>query len=183
MFIQCEETPNPLTLKFLPGEILLDQGTLEFKSADEATALPFVAKLFEIKGITGVLVGNDFLSVTKTQDQEWDIIKPLILARLMDHLTSGAKILQSQELYEIEVSPEDAKIVAEIRELLDTRVRPAVAMDGGDISFAGFEDGIVYVRLKGACSGCPSSSATLKGGIESMLRYYVPEVIAVQEIN
>ncbi len=182
MFIQCEETPNPLTLKFLPGEVLLDQGTLEFKSAEDACQSPWAASLFQIKGIQGVFIGYDFISVTKTADQEWSILKPLILGRLMENLTSHTPIVQNQETLEIETSEEDAKIVAEIRELLDTRVRPAVAMDGGDISFAGFEDGIVYVRLKGACSGCPSSTVTLKSGIESMLRHYVPEVVSVQEV-
>jgi len=182
MFIQCEETPNPLTLKFLPGEVLLDQGTMEFKSVEDAKTSPLVAKIFEIQGVASVLIGYDFLSVTKTIDEEWYVLKPLILGRLMEHLTSKAAILQNAGTEVMPVSAEDAKIVEQIRELLDTRIRPAVAMDGGDIVFAGFEDGIVYVRLRGACSGCPSSSITLKSGIESMLRHYVPEVVAVEEV-
>lgn len=183
MFIQTEDTPNPQTLKFLPGKVVLEQGTANFASAEAAKTSPLAQRLFDIDGIIGVYFGADFITVTKLNDQQWASLKTLVLAAIMDHYTSGQPILiAAEETNEnsAESTEEDSEIVAQIKELLDQRVRPAVAQDGGDIIFRDFEDGIVYLEMLGACAGCPSSTATLKMGVENMLRHYIPEVVEVR---
>jgi Fe-S cluster biogenesis protein NfuA len=189
VFIQTEQTPNPLTLKFLPGREVTGQGTREFKNADEAEASPLARALFEIDGVVRVLFGPDFVTVSKHPGQEdWRYLKAPILAAIMDHFTSGAPLYEAGDgasaghddaAYE----GETAQIVAEIKDLLDTRIRPAVAQDGGDILFNRFdpETGTVFLHMKGACSGCPSSTATLKAGVENLLKHYVPEVTGVEQ--
>lgn len=182
MFIQTEVTPNPQTLKFIPGKPVLEEGTADFRAAGEASASPLAKRLFDIDGVTGVFLGSDFISVTKT-DAEWQHLKPMILGAIMEHYMSGAATVEGEEANDGEegsYDPEDAEVVATIKELLETRVRPAVAQDGGDITFAGFRDGIVYLHMRGACSGCPSSTATLRHGIENLLRHFCPEVEEVQ---
>jgi Fe-S cluster biogenesis protein NfuA len=182
MFIQTETTPNPNTLKFLPGRDVMGRGTADFVDADAAHRSPLASRLFAIDEVTGVFLGADFVSVSKSDSGEWAVLKPQVLAAIMDHYTSGAVMLTEQTTAEGE-DGEDSEVVAQIKELLDTRVRPAVANDGGDIIFRAFEDGIVYLHMQGSCSGCPSSTATLKHGIENMLRYYVPEVRAVEAVD
>jgi Fe-S cluster biogenesis protein NfuA len=180
MFIQTEQTPNPATLKFLPGRIVMESGTANFTSAEEAQRSPLASRIFGVDGVTGVFLGSDFVTVTKDTDQEWHILKPAILGVIMEHFTSGRPVIEAGSDAAAEGEAEDDEVVAQIKELIETRVRPAVAQDGGDIIFRGFEDGIVYLHMQGACSGCPSSTATLKAGIENMLRHYVPEVIEVR---
>ena len=183
MFIQTEETPNPATLKFLPGRSVMESGTAEFKSEEDATARsPLAAALFEVDGVTTVFLAGDFISVSKRDDKEWFLMKPAVLGAIMEHFVAGKPVLIDgvAAADEAEVAPEDEEVVAQIKELLDTRVRPAVAMDGGDIVFHGFEDGVVTLTMQGACAGCPSSTATLKMGIENMLRHYIPEVREVR---
>jgi Fe-S cluster biogenesis protein NfuA len=178
MFIQTEDTPNPATLKFIPGQIVMPTGTADFRTVDTAGHSPLARALFGVGGVDGVFLGSDFISVTKAADAEWFSVKPAVLAAIMDHFTSG---LPAVEATEAVVSGEaDSEIVVQIKEILETRVRPAVAQDGGDIVFHDFEDGIVYLEMHGSCSGCPSSTATLKAGIENMLRYYIPEVREVR---
>jgi Fe-S cluster biogenesis protein NfuA len=189
MFIQTEATPNPQTLKFIPGSVLSDQGVVDFPSPETAMRSPLALRLFAIEGVKGVMIGADFVTVTKDAALEWDILKPSLLAALMEHLVAKRPILSANtdqtplESEPVDHKPEDEGIVKDIQALLDTKIRPAVAMDGGDITFAKYEDGVVYLRMKGSCSGCPSSTATLKSGIENMLRYYVPEVQEVRNIN
>tara|TARA_R110001583_G_scaffold96819_3_gene241420 strand:- start:135135 stop:135707 length:573 start_codon:yes stop_codon:yes gene_type:complete len=186
MFIQTEPTPNPATLKFLPGEEVMGRhGTANFTSNDEHVKSPLARKLFEVDGITGVFLGGDFITITKEDSREWQTLKPQILGGIMEHYTSGQPVLdQGSDATKATSSAAegDDELVTQIKELLDTRVRPAVAQDGGDIVFHKFEDGVVYLEMHGACSGCPSSTATLKMGIENMLRYYVPEVQAVEPV-
>ena len=185
MFIQTEATPNPEVLKFLPGRQLRPGASREFTTAAEAAASPLARALFALEGVTRVYFGDDFLTVTKDPDREWAHLKAPILAEIMDHFTSGAalvegdEVLADEEVYE----GETAQIVAEIKELIDTRIRPAVAQDGGDILFSRFEaaTGVVWLNMRGACSGCPSSAATLKSGVENLLRHYVPEVTRVEQ--
>jgi len=185
MFIQTENTPNPAVLKFLPGRELVKSGVREFRDAGEAAASPLAKALFDQDGVTRVFFGADFLTVTKDDDHEWSYMKAPILAAIMDHFTSDAPLLADAEAAEDEpvYEGETAQIVAEIKDLLDSRIRPAVAQDGGDILFSHFEPdtGVVYLHMRGACSGCPSSSATLKAGVENMLRHYVPEVTRVEQ--
>lgn len=182
MFIQTEETPNPATLKFLPGRMLMAEGTADFKSPEEASKSPLAQKLFEIDGVKGIFFGADFITVSKEGPVDWVVLKPSILGAIMEHfLTHQPLFYEKGPLYTFQ--EEDDPIAAQIREILDTRVRPAVAMDGGDIVFDHFAEGIVYVRMQGSCSGCPSSSSTLKSGIENMLRHYVPEVLEVRAIE
>ena len=186
MFIQTEQTPNPQTLKFLPGKVVMDEGTAFYQTTEEASDSPFAKRLFSLDGVEGVFFGSDFITITKSQSTEWEIMKPLILGSIMDHYNSGdATILkmQTKENKSLEKNDNDTDIVKQIKELLDTRVRPAVAMDGGDIIYDSFKDGIVYLHMQGACSGCPSSTATLKMGIENMLKHYVPEVQEVRPID
>ena len=184
MFIQTETTPNPATLKFLPGQAVLDRGTADFTEAEAAAVSPLAARVFAVNGVTGVFLGSDFVTVTKTDAAQWDHIKPAILGAIMEHYQSGAPVMQGSVdvTGHAEHSGEDAAIVTQIKELLDTRVRPAVAQDGGDITFYGFERGVVYLHMQGACAGCPSSTMTLKMGIENLLRHYIPEVTEVRPI-
>jgi len=182
VFIQTEETPNPATLKFLPGRIVMPEGTLEILSPEEAGVSPLAMKLFEVSGVKGVFFGADFLTVTKDESAEWAVLKPGILGALLEHFVTHQPLFYGEQAKRTS-DDEDDPIVAQIKELLDDRIRPAVAMDGGDIVFDRFEDGIVYVRMQGACAGCPSSSATLKAGIENMLRHYVPEVQEVRAVE
>ena len=182
MFIQTEMTPNPATMKFLPGRAVVESGTANFTSPEEATRSPLALRLFELDGVTGVFLGNDFITVTKTSDHDWQVMKPMVLSAIMEHFTSGEAVVAEDD--EIAYGEgEDDELSAQIKELIDTRVRPAVAQDGGDIIFRGFEDGVVYLHMQGSCSGCPSSTATLKHGIENMLRYYVPEVLEVRPVD
>ena len=183
MFIQTEATPNPATLKFLPGRTVLD-GTLDITDRDQATKSPLAAKLFEIPSVSGVFFGSDFITVTKTEG-EWQQLKPLILGAIMEHYMSGAPLLKdgAEAADEGEFFDEaDTETVNTIKELIETRVRPAVANDGGDITFKGFKDGVVFLSMKGSCSGCPSSTATLKHGIQNLLRHFVPDVTEVRPI-
>jgi Fe-S cluster biogenesis protein NfuA len=186
MFIQTETTPNPNSLKFLPGEIVMQSGMAEFRSADDAARSPLAKRLFRLTGIEGVFFGRDFISVTKADAKDWAVLKPLILGLVMDHFSQTDPQLfddNTSAAVEASVANMSDPIVKKIVELLDKRIRPAVAMDGGDIQFAGFEDGVVLVRMRGACAGCPSSTMTLKAGIENMLRHYVPEVTEVRAVN
>ncbi len=184
MFIQTESTPNPATLKFLPGLAVLDAGTADFPSADAAEASPLARGIFAAGGVTAVFFGTDFVTVTKAADVEWDHIKPSILGAIMEHYQSGQPVMSGVQLGSghAEYAAEDEGIVNQIKELLDTRVRPAVAQDGGDITFHGFDRGIVYLHMQGACAGCPSSTLTLKMGIENLLRHYIPEVVEVRPV-
>ena len=186
MFIQTEATPNPATLKFIPGRVVLDAGTLEFNSRDAAAHSPLAERLFDVPGVTGVFYGADFITVTKT-DGDWQHLKPAILGAIMEHYMSGAPLLADGSTGSDDLSDEDefyneddAETVGMIKDLIETRVRPAVANDGGDITFRGFKDGIVYLNMKGACSGCPSSTATLQHGIQNLLKHFVPEVVEVR---
>lgn len=183
MFIQTEPTPNPATLKFLPGREVLGVGTADFRSADSANGSPLAARLFEIDGVRGVFLGADFITVTKAEGLDWLQLKPAILGAIMEHFLSGRPVLEGGVAGQAEdFQDADREIVAQIKELIDTRVRPAVAMDGGDIIFRGYEGGVVYLHMQGSCSGCPSSTATLKHGIENVLRHYIPEVVEVRQI-
>jgi Fe-S cluster biogenesis protein NfuA len=184
MFIQTEATPNPATLKFLPGRAVMTAGTAYFTDAEKAAGSPLAQRLFALPEVKSVFFGADFITVTKAESVDWYQLKPEILGLLMEFFTSGMPVLEEAALgtdTEAENAEED-EIVAQIKELLETRVRPAVAQDGGDIIFHDFVDGIVYLHMQGACSGCPSSTATLKAGIENMLRHYVPEVVAVRAV-
>lgn len=190
MLIETEATPNPATLKFLPGRTVMDQGTRDFASPEEAEASPLAAALFGLGDVTGVFFGRDFVSVTAAPAVEWHGLKPDVLAILLDHFTAQMPLFRGGSAdfsvppveEDIADDPADAEIVAQIKELIDTRVRPAVANDGGDIIYRGFDKGKVYLKMQGACSGCPSSTATLKNGIEQLLRYYVPEVTEVRAV-
>ena len=187
MFIQTEATPNPATLKFSPGRVVLDAGTLEFTSRDAAARSPLAERLFEVPGITSVFYGADFITVTKA-DGDWQHLKPAILGAIMEHYMSGAPLLADGSAGNDEARDEDAEFFDEadtetvgmIKDLIETRVRPAVANDGGDITFRGFKDGIVYLNMKGSCAGCPSSTATLQHGIQNLLRHFVPDVVEVR---
>ena len=186
MFIQTEATPNPATLKFLPGRIVLPEGTFDARDANEAERSPLAQRLFSVPDVAGVFFGHDFITVTK-RDGEWQHLKPAILGAIMEHFMSDAPVLHDATMATREEGGEffeegDADTVATIKELLDTRVRPAVAGDGGDITFRGFKDGTVYLAMKGSCAGCPSSTATLKHGIQNLLRHFLPEVREVQSV-
>jgi Fe-S cluster biogenesis protein NfuA len=185
MFIQTESTPNPATLKFLPGQTVLDAGTADFASTEAAVASPLATRIFAVPGVTGVFFGHDFVTVTKADGQDWAHLKPGILGAVMEHFTSGAPVMAGGGAggagHAAHDGP-DAAIVGQIKELLDTRVRPAVAQDGGDITFHGFDRGVVYLHMQGACAGCPSSTLTLKMGIENLLRHYIPEVTEVRPV-
>ena len=180
MFIQTEETPNPNTLKFIPGVQVLDEGTVEFKDNVSATSSNLASLIFSINGVERVFLATEFVSVTKSSEDNWEILKPLILTAIMDHYASGKEVIEKNQNNADEAIDEDTEVVKQIKELIDQRVRPAVAMDGGDISFCSFEDGVVTLQMKGACAGCPSSTATLKMGIENMLKHYIPEVVEVK---
>ncbi len=190
MFIETETTPNPATLKFLPGEQVMASGTREFTAPEESEASPLAQALFDLGDVTGVLFGRDFVSVTAGPGTEWASLKPQVLSLLLDHFVSQAPLFVPGSAGGIAVpaesedgvadDPADAEVIEQIKDLIETRVRPAVANDGGDIIYQGFRDGVVYLRMQGACSGCPSSTATLKNGIESLLKHYVPEVSEVR---
>ena len=184
MFIQTEETPNPATLKFLPGRDVLGTGAIDFPDAEAAARSPLAAQLFAIDQVAGVFFGGDFITVTKSTG-EWQHLKPAILGAIMDHFVSGAPLLTEESDNSdghADHDGPDSEVVVQIKELLDTRVRPAVAQDGGDITFHGYEEGTVFLSMRGACAGCPSSTMTLKHGIENMLRHYIPEVTAVEAV-
>lgn len=186
MFIQTEQTPNPATLKFLPGCTVMERGTANFPERGAAARSPLAEHLFELPEVTGVFLGADFITVTKSGDSDWFRVKPAVLAAIMEHFTAGRPVVTGEsadgETPAGAAGEEDDEIVSQIKELLETRVRPAVAMDGGDITFEDFEDGVVYLHMQGSCSGCPSSTATLKAGIENMLRHYIPEVVEVRAV-
>jgi Fe-S cluster biogenesis protein NfuA len=187
MFIQTEATPNPATLKFLPGQTVLGEGTMEFSSSEAAGASPLAGALLSIENVSSVMYGSDFVSVTKSNG-EWQHLKPAILGAIMEHFMSGADLLTDGHAPQASADgdeffdPDDAETVATIKELLETRIRPAVASDGGDITFKGFRDGTVYLTMKGACAGCPSSTATLKNGIQNLMKHFLPEVQAVEQV-
>ena len=180
MFIQTEDTPNPDTLKFMPGDTVLKTGSVDFSNAESSVNSPLATRLFEIEGVSRVFLSSDFISVTKESALEWNTLKPSILTGIMEHYSSGLPALNTEADITEDNSAEDTETIKQIKDLLETRVRPAVAMDGGDISFCSFEAGVVTLQMKGACAGCPSSTATLKIGIENMLRHYIPEVIEVK---
>ncbi|MEP2030846.1 MAG: NifU family protein [Paracoccaceae bacterium] len=185
MFIQTESTPNPATLKFLPGQSVMDVGTADFPTADTAGKSPLANRIFAVVGVTGVFFGLDFVTVTKSDDAEWDHIKPSILGAIMEHYQSGQPVMGEDHQPvsgHADHDGEDGEVVSQIKELLDSRVRPAVAQDGGDITFHGFDRGVVYLHMQGACAGCPSSTLTLKMGIENLLRHYIPEVTEVRPV-
>lgn len=184
MFIQTEATPNPATLKFLPGRTVLPHGTLDMRDAEAAAQSPLAERLFGIDGVAGVFLGSDFIAITKSQG-EWQQLKPAILGAVMEHFMSDAPILRGEAATTADADDEffdskDSETVATIKELIETRVRPAVANDGGDITFRGFKEGVVYLDMKGACAGCPSSTATLRHGIQNLLRHYLPDVVEVR---
>lgn len=183
MFIQTESTPNPATLKFLPGQTVLGMGTADFPDAASAATSPLARAIFASDGVTGVFLGSDFVTVTKAEATDWAHIKPAILGAIMEHFQSGRPAIEGEagDGHAVQDGP-DGTIVTQIKELLDTRVRPAVAQDGGDITFHGFDRGVVYLHMKGACAGCPSSTMTLKMGIENLLRHYIPEVTEVRPV-
>ncbi|MEM1376906.1 MAG: NifU family protein [Pseudomonadota bacterium] len=189
MFIQTETTPNPATLKFLPGKVVLDFGTADFRDpADAAAKSPLAARLFEVDGVEGVFFGYDFVTITKSDTLDWAHMKPAVLAEIMEHFTSGAPVMAEGSDHESADDDEeffetaDEAIVTTIKELIEMRVRPAVAQDGGDITFRGYRDGVVFLHMKGACAGCPSSTATLKHGIQNLLKHFIPEVQQVEAI-
>jgi Fe-S cluster biogenesis protein NfuA len=184
MFIQTEETPNPATLKFLPGREVIAAGVVDFTAPEAAERSPLARRVFAVDGVTGVFLGADFITVTKAAGEDWYVLKPAVLGAIMEHYLSGDPVVEADlDLGdETPAGEEDDQLVRQIRELIDTRVRPAVAQDGGDIIFRGFERGVVYLHMRGACAGCPSSAITLKNGIENLLRYYVPEVTEVRQV-
>ena len=184
MDIQTEFTPNPSSLKFLPGKIVMEKGTADFRNVEKAKHSPLALNLFKIDGVEGVFFGSDFISITKSDNHDWQMLKPSISETIIKHYKSGAAIMLQEEQDKTGTSTtEDNEAVIKIKKILDTKVRPAVARDGGDITFQSFDNGIVYLHMKGSCSGCPSSTATLKAGIENMLKHYVPEVREVQPIT
>ena len=185
MFIQTEATPNPATLKFIPGQMVMETGTADFRDPDSTGNSPLASLLFRISGVTGVFFGHDFVSVTKMDNFDWMHVKPAVLGAIMEHYQSGQPVMSgpaSDEMPQPGDNAEEDPVSRQIRELIDTRVRPAVAQDGGDIIFYGFERGIVYLHMQGACAGCPSSTITLKMGIENLLRHYIPDVIEVRPV-
>ncbi|KRE01113.1 iron transporter [Bosea sp. Root670] len=186
MFIQTEATPNPATLKFLPGRAVMPDGTLDLRDLTDAERSPLAQRLFGVTGVSGVFLGSDFITVTKS-DGEWQHLKPAILGAIMEHFMSGAPVLAAGSAADVIeegefFDPADAETVETIKDLLETRIRPAVAGDGGDITFRGYRDGTVYLAMKGSCSGCPSSTATLKHGIQNLLRHFLPDVREVEAV-
>lgn len=185
MFIQTESTPNPATLKFLPGQPVMQAGTADFPHREGAASSPLASRIFGVEGVEGVFLGPDFITVTKAEGQDWSHLKPGILGAILEHFQSGAAAVEGDSNQVAHATHEgpDGEIVVQIKELLDTRVRPAVAQDGGDITFHGFDKGVVYLHMQGACAGCPSSTMTLKMGIENLLRHYIPEVSEVRPVG
>lgn len=186
MFIQTETTPNPATLKFLPGRDVLPEGNVNFTDAESANASPLATRLFAVSGVEGIFLGSDFITVTKDSGHEWAALKPALLGAIMEHFMAGLPVMNKGDAGEPaadeQFDPADAGIVSQIKELIETRVRPAVAQDGGDIVFRGFDRGVVLLHMQGSCAGCPSSTATLRYGIENMLKHYVPEVSEVRAV-
>ncbi len=186
MFIQTESTPNPATLKFLPGQTVLGAGTADFTSPEEAAASPLAYRIFRTEGVGAVFLGADFITVTKADAVEWDHIKPAVLGAIMEHFQSGRPAIEGAAATghtDHDSEDENSQVISQIKDLLDTRVRPAVAQDGGDITFHGFDHGVVYLHMQGACAGCPSSTLTLKMGIENLLKHYIPEVTEVRPVQ
>jgi Fe-S cluster biogenesis protein NfuA len=183
MFIQTESTPNPATLKFLPGCQVLEKNSANFADPEEARRSPLAERLFQTEGVENIFLGTDFITVTKADDKDWDVLKPLILGAIMEHFTAGKPVMAQTAEDSDDDSGSGSAVEAQIKELLDTRVRPAVAQDGGDIVFREYKDGIVYLEMYGACSGCPSSTITLKNGIENMLKHYIPEITEVRAVE
>ncbi|MEM8570502.1 MAG: NifU family protein [Pseudomonadota bacterium] len=185
MFIQTESTPNPATLKFLPGQSVMSAGTADFPSEAAAQSSPLARRIFATGDVSGVFLGPDFVTVTKANEADWSHIKPAILGAVMEHFQSGQPVIEGEAgaVDHAEHDGPDTEIVGQIKELLDSRVRPAVAQDGGDITFHGFDHGVVYLHMQGACAGCPSSTMTLKMGIENLLRHYIPEVVEVRPVG
>lgn len=185
MFIETESTPNPATLKFLPGRDVMGTSTADFAGPETAGASPLAAALFDLPGVARVFLGGDFITVTKSDATDWQALRPQVLGAVMEHFVAGRPVVEGTAggTADEDVAEADRDVVVQIKELLDTRVRPAVASDGGDIVFRGYRDGVVRLHMQGACSGCPSSRATLKHGIENMLRHYVPEVVAVEQVE
>jgi len=188
MFIQTEQTPNPASLKFLPGCEVMARGSAEFRSAADARVSPLAERLFKITGVTGVFLGRDFITITKVESIDWMALKPVIMGSVMEHFTAGQKVMLDEDAEHgghvpSSAAGDDSEIVKQIKELLDTRIRPIVAQDGGDIVFSSFEGGVVYLHMRGACAGCPGSTATLKTGIENMLRHFIREVEEVRAVN
>ena len=181
MFIQTEETPNPATMKFLPSREVLGDHTLDITKAEDAPASPLAKALFDIVGVKGVFLGRDFVTVTKDDTKDWPVLKPSILTTIMDHFANNRPMVTEVGASAAVSNDDDSETVKLIRELIEMKVRPAVAQDGGDIVFESFEDGVVYLKLKGSCAGCPSSTMTLKAGIENMLKHYIPEVREVRQ--
>jgi len=188
MFIQTETTPNPMTLKFLPGRVVMKEGTAFYQNKIKISNSPFAKRMFAVDGVNSVFFGSDFVTITKEEKLDWQVLKPILLSAIMDHYNSGDETInKSTDSFEkskiFKENEEDLDIIKQIKELLDTRVKPAVAMDGGDIVYQGFEEGVVYLEMQGSCSGCPSSTATLKAGIENMLKHYIPEVKEVRPVD
>ena len=186
MFVQTEPTPNPATLKFLPGKTVMDEGTIFFQSEETADKSPLAVNLFAVRGVESVFFGSDFITITKADSSEWSLMKPAILGSIIEHFTTNKPILVDKEetqLTQHTINDDDTDVVVKIKELLDSKVRPAVAMDGGDIVFDKYDEGIVFLRMQGSCAGCPSSTATLKMGIENMLKHYIPEVREVRPVE
>lgn len=180
MFIQTEQTPNPSTIKFIPGCEVMIRGTAEFADTASAINSPLARRLFTIKGVTKVFLGRDFIAVTKADDTDWQAVKAFVLGSIMDHFTAGLPVIENEETLAGSANENDSAAVKQIKELLENHIRPAVAQDGGDVVFHDFADGIVYLQMRGACSGCPSSSMTLKMGIERLLKHYMPEIKEVR---
>jgi Fe-S cluster biogenesis protein NfuA len=183
MFIETEQTPNPATLKFLPGRSVMTRGTADFANVEAAVPSPLAQRLFQVEGVAGVFLGSDFVTVTKAEGKSWPVLKPAILGIIMEHFSGNRPVmLEGAAAPAPQAAEDEDELTAQIRELIDTRVRPAVAQDGGDIIFQGFREGVVYLHMQGSCAGCPSSTATLKMGIENMLKHYVPEVVEVRQV-
>ena len=185
MFIETENTPNPDTLKFVPGRTVLEMGSANFTDAEDAARSPLALALFGLAGVAGVFLGHDFVTVSKASSADWSDVKPLVLSELMQFFASGTPVIAAGDVDDtsVEGAEADADIIAQIETLLDEKIRPAIAQDGGNIAFRGFKDGVVYVQLQGACSGCPSATMTLKSGIENLLKYYVPEIVDVRAVD
>ena len=188
MFIQTEQTPNPLTVKFLPGVEVMKTGTIDFRNKDEADCSPLASRLFQLESVEGVFLSSDFVSITKSEEASWQELKPIVLGIIMEHFVSQQPVIHDNIVVndpkqDTKYDDSDAEVVGQIRELLDVRVRPAVAQDGGDIEFRGFKEGVVFLQLQGSCQGCPSATMTLKMGIENMLKHYIPEVVEVRAVN
>lgn len=186
MFIQTEQTPNPASLKFLPGQTVMEEGAVDFASPDAAARSPLAMRLFGISGVVGVFLGADFITVSKTDARDWQVVKPEILGAIMEHFTLGDPVIAPESPAPAAASAEGEEgdaVVVQIRELLETRVQPAVAQDGGHVRFDRFEEGVVFLELQGACAGCPSATATLRNGIENLLKHYIPEILEVRAVS